>query len=169
MALMGGLALSVWNHVRSTQDVDILLGIGSMAPERILDVVSKSGFRPRRKPPVTQLGSLRVLQLEFDPEEAYVSVHVDLLLSNSEYHDLALARRVWRKIPQSGHDVPVLRCEDLVLHKLLAGRLIDLADGVALLKANGHTLDFDYLEAWAARLDVAADLERIRREAARPE
>ncbi|MCY2988340.1 MAG: hypothetical protein NTY19_10825 [Planctomycetota bacterium] len=28
LALMGGLAMSTWKHVRATQDVDLLIGIG---------------------------------------------------------------------------------------------------------------------------------------------
>jgi len=39
----------------------------------------------------------------------------------------------------------VLACEDLILHKLMAGRIIDRADAAALLRANRGALDLDYL------------------------
>jgi hypothetical protein len=109
---------------------------------------------------------MRVIQLEFEPEGSFVDVHVDMLLSNSEYHEHALRRRVLRKLPACDRALAVLSCEDLILHKLLAGRLIDLADGVALMKANRPTLDFAYLDQWAARIGVVEELRRVRREAA---
>jgi hypothetical protein len=55
-------------------------------------------------------------------------------------------------------EVAVLACEDLILHKLLAGRAIDLADVVALLRLNRSTLDFAYLAHWGGDLRVAPGL-----------
>ncbi len=36
MALMGGLALSAWKHVRATQDVDLLVGIVPFLTPQVL-------------------------------------------------------------------------------------------------------------------------------------
>ena len=62
-------------------------------------------------------------------------------------------------------EVAVLVCEDLILHKLLAGRMIDLADAVALLRANRAGLDLDYLNRWAGDLEVATELAGVWNEA----
>ena len=45
-----------------------------------------------------------------------------------------------------------LACEDIILHKLAAGRLIDRADIIALVRANSRTLDLDYLAKWSDEL-----------------
>src|SRR5438094_576568 len=104
-ALMGGLAVAVWQHVRATRDVDLL-------------------------------------------------VQVDLLLADSPYHREALARRIPATVGDL--EVSVLACEDLVLHKLLAGRIIDRADVAALLRANREALDSAYLRRWSRELSLDA-------------
>ncbi len=69
------------------------------------------------------------------------------------------------RIPEVDLDVDVLTCEDLILHKLLAGRLIDRADGAALLRANGPHLDLAYLKQWVARLGLEILFDEIWSEA----
>jgi hypothetical protein len=49
----------------------------------------------------------------------------------------------------------------LILHKLLAGRIIDRADAAALLRINRRSLDLDYLTAWTARLSLARELAEV--------
>ena len=161
LALMGGLAMSTWKHVRATQDVDLLVGIGSIEPAEILQCVAARGFRAKRTPPVTALGRLRVIQLEFEPEEAFVDVQADLLLADSEYHTQALQRRVLRQLTGLSGDLFVLSCEDLILHKLLADRMIDRADVAALLHANRDSLDMPYLTSWADHLGLVGRLRKI--------
>ena len=84
---------------------------------------------------------------------------------------LQALRHVWRTLEPLNVPVAViggiavLACEDLVLHKLLAGRMIDLADAVALLRANRDTLDLNYLSCWAGKLAVEAELVGVRKEA----
>ena len=67
-------------------------------------------------------------------------------------------------LPDLDIEVAILACEDLILHKLLAGRMIDLADAAALSWANRETLDLDYLNRWGARLEVSGDLARVLKE-----
>jgi hypothetical protein len=38
-------------------------------------------------------------------------------------------------------ELDVLTCEDLIVHKLLAGRLVDRADAATLLRVNRADLD----------------------------
>ena len=161
LALMGGLAMSTWKYVRATQDVDVLIGLGSIDPAEILGCVTARGFRAKRTPPVTTLGLLRLIQLEFEPDDAFVDVQADLLLADSEYHTQALQRRVLRQLTGLSRDLFVLSCEDLILHKLLADRMIDRADVAALLRANRDSLDVPYLTTWADRLGLAGRLREI--------
>lgn len=57
--------------------------------------------------------------------------------------------------------VKVLACEDLIIMKLLAARLIDQADVVALLQANLPELDVAYLVQSAQRLQLMNGLTEI--------
>lgn len=154
MAVMGGIALAVWEHVRATQDVDLLIGVEHQKADGLLGVLRRAGFAARRQPPLLTLGDMRLLQLLYTPPGRFVEVRVDLLLADSEFHRQALARRVPARLPGADVDVSVLACEDLVLYKLLAGRIVDRADCIALLTANRASLDPRYLVEWAGRLGV---------------
>jgi hypothetical protein len=164
-ALMGGLAVAVWQHPRATRDVDLLVHLGPADLDSVLEALGQAGFRPKREPPVLTLGRLRILQMLHTPPGTFVDFQVDLLLADCEYQREALARRVAMSLP--GFDVPlqVLSCEDLILHKLIAGRILDRADVVALLRANHDTLDLAYIRSWAERLQVTAHWDASQREA----
>jgi hypothetical protein len=62
---------------------------------------------------------------------------------------------------------PCLACEDLVLHKLLSGRLLDLADAAMLRRANRSDLDLSYLLDWTTRLSLDAELSQVWEDALR--
>ena len=164
-AVIGGMALAAWKHVRATKDVDLLVGIDPENLDSVLRGLSAAGMRAKRTPPVTSLGQLKIVQLLYEPPEAMMDLQVDLLLADSAYHRLALERSVPTILPELDLEVSVLACEDLILHKLLAGRMIDLADAVALLRANRDGLDLDYLNRWASSLKVSGDLARVWKEA----
>lgn len=43
MAVISGLAMAVWKHVRATNDVDLLLTVGERDSERITEVLLAAG------------------------------------------------------------------------------------------------------------------------------
>ena len=165
MAVMGGLALAAWRHVRATRDVDLLIGVSEDDLGLLLSTLTSAGLRPKRQPPWTSVGSLQILQLLYEPPGAYLDLQVDLLLAQSEYHRQALARRVPTRLAALDFDLDVLACEDLILHKLLAGRLLDLADAAMLLRANRADLNLEYLLGWMSTLSLGAELAQVWEEA----
>lgn len=54
-ALMGGLALAHWGHVRSTQDVDLLIALGNVRPQTLLARLAATGYRSKRRDPLIRL------------------------------------------------------------------------------------------------------------------
>lgn len=161
MAVMGGLALSVWKHVRATQDVDLLVGLGPLDDRAVLETLQQQGFRTKRQPPVLALGALRIVQLLYEPPGSFLELQVDLLLADSEFPRQALARRIPARLPDLDLELFVLSCEDLILFKLLAGRILDKLDVAALLRANRAALDLAYLEGWVRQLSLASDWSEI--------
>jgi hypothetical protein len=165
MAVMGGIALATWEHLRATKDVDLLVGVGHNELEPVLQVLAAARVRPKHEPPVLALGELRLVQLLYEPPGAFLELQIDLLLAESEYHRTAIARRLPARLPGLDLQVDVLTCEDLILHKLLAGRILDRADAAALLRANRPTLNFGYLFLWTQKLALEATLEEAWEEA----
>jgi hypothetical protein len=161
LAVMGGIAVAAWKHVRATHDVDLLIGIGEAGPDLLLQRLAEAGVRPKRQPPILSLGQLQILQLLYEPPGAHLDVQVDLLLADSPYHREALARRIPAQLPDLDIEVSILSCEDLILLKLLARRIIDRADAAALLRANRPSLDLRYLSRWTSEPELTADLAEI--------
>lgn len=158
LAIMGGIALSFWKTVRATRDVDVLLAADERDLETLLQQLAAAGFRPKHSSGPVRLGGMEIIQLLYDPPGSHIAVQVDLLVGKTDYHRTALDRRLPFELPGVDVELAVLSCEDLILHKLLAGRIIDRADVVSLLRGNGETLDREYLARWARSLNREQDL-----------
>lgn len=163
-AVMGGLAMSSWKYPRSTRDVDLLIGIDAHQLDKILTQLQALGIRSKHTSPIVTLGQLNIIQMLYEPPEAFMEVQIDLLLAETDYLRAALERRIPTRLPDLPIEIAVLTCEDLILHKLLAGRIIDRADVEALLKFNLSSLDRHYLAHWVKHLQLTAEFASIWKE-----
>lgn len=147
-ALMGGLALTHWGHIRSTQDVDLLIALSGVRTQSLLARLASVGFRSKRGNPLIRLEDPEFIQLWYEPPGAVLEIQIDLLLADTPFHRQAVERRV--ALPESalGFELDVVSCEDLMVLKLLAWRILDRVDVAELLKANRATLDYGYLGGW---------------------
>ncbi len=153
-ALMGGLALAHWGHVRSTQDVDLLIALSGVRPPALLSRLSAAGFRSKRRDPLIRADDAEFIQLFYVPPHAVLEIQIDLLLAESAFHRQAVERRVKLEESELGFAVDVVSCEDLIVLKLIAGRILDRVDAGELLKANREAIDFGYLAGWIRRLHL---------------
>jgi len=157
-AVISGIAMAAWKYVRATNVVDLLIAVDDDQVEGLLGELSEAAIRPKCDPPLVSLGRLSVIPLLYEPPETFADVQIDLLIGKSAYHQTALQRRLATRLPDLDVEIDVLACEDVILHKLSAGRIIDRADAAALLRANRERLDFGYLARWADELGVAEGL-----------
>jgi Uncharacterised nucleotidyltransferase len=160
MALMGGLAVAVWKHPRNTRDVDILVDVRDGNLDELVEAMKRAGMRSKRQPPVLLVGDQRVIQLLYSAPGTFLDIQIDVLLADSAYQKEALTRATSAKL-DGEREIAVLSCEDLIIHKLLAGRIIDSADVAALLRANRAGLDLAYLTGCLGRLNLLPNLETI--------
>lgn len=160
-ALIGGLALAVWSHPRATRDIDLLVGLDRRAIDQVINLLAAAECRTKKSPPLTLVGDHSFLQLLFTPPGEFYDVQFDLLLAESPYQQEALSRSVERTVEGIDRPLWVLNCDDLILFKLLAGRLIDRADAVALLHENHESLDLDRLAKWVGELGLSADFRSV--------
>ena len=108
---------------------------------------------------------MRIVQLLYEPKDAFVDVQIDLLLAESEFHRQALARRIPARLTDLDVELFTLSCEDMLVLKMSAGRIIDRADAAALLRLNRTGLDLGYLLTWVNRLALADEWAEIWQEA----
>src|SRR6266851_5717709 len=161
MAVMCGIALSAWKYPRATQDVDLLIGLEEGDEEFVLQKLAAARIRAKRQPPFVTLGRLRMVQLLYEPPETYLDLQIDLLLADCEYQKEALKHRCLVHLPNLEIAVAVLSCEDLILHKLLAGRIVDRADAAMLLRTNRSAMNLDYLARWSQKLTLTKEIAEI--------
>jgi hypothetical protein len=164
-ALMGGIALAVWNYPRATRDVDVLIAVEMGEIAAVIDRLEASGCRPKKSPPLVTVGSHTFVQFLYTPPGEFYDVQFDLLIAESELEKSAIARRVQRDVPGMDHPLDVLHCDDLILLKLVSGRVIDRADAAMLLRENRDVIDFDYLNSWVGRLALDRDFAEVWQEA----
>jgi hypothetical protein len=165
MALIGGISLAAWSHVRATRDFDLLIAVDASQLESIVNFLRSHGCRPKRSPPLIRVGELHFIQLLYTPPGEFYDVQFDLLLAESDLQKSAIARRVRRDVQGVARPIEVLHCDDLILFKLVAGRMIDRADAAMLLRENRDVIDLDYLLGWVARLNLEAEFASIWQEA----
>lgn len=156
--IMGGIAVRFWGLPRPTFDLDFTLSLEAAEVPSLGGALEERGFSV---PEIHGRGFLDELAgMKKFAVTRFIEgreVRVDLFLVTSRYQREAFARRVRQRI--NGTEAWFISPEDLVLHKLVAGRERDLADISDILWMN-PALDRGHLRKWAGELGVTAALER---------
>ena len=163
MAVVGGICLAAWNHPRFTQDVDLLLALPDTEKGTVVAKFLDGGFflKQDQQRSWIPLGGMDLLQLFYEPPESFMDFRLDLLAAKSDYHLGILQRRVPVKLPIVEREIAVVSCEDMLILKLLAGRIIDRADAATLLRKNRKRLDEEYLLKWIKAHGLQSQLAEI--------
>lgn len=167
--LIGGQAVLLHGEPRLTQDVDATLGVSPQRLPDVLEACASLGLDPL-PPDVTAFVRQTFVLPAADPDSG---IRVDLIFSTTPYEAQAIERAVLVEL--RGIKVPFASAEDLILHKLFAGRPRDLEDAAGVVRRQAHTLDWDYLTRWAAQFAVIpgrdtlpASIAELRSEAGDP-
>ncbi len=164
-AVAGGLALATWKYPRATRDVDIMVSLTAASLDELVRALVEKGMRLKGKGTPIDLGHTDIVQLSYEPPDAFVDVPLDILVAKSTYARQAVRRSIAITSEHLGFEIRVLACEDLVINKLLSGRVIDLADAAGLARANASSLDLAYLKEKADQLELSPQLDRVWAEA----
>ncbi|MGH7793309.1 MAG: hypothetical protein ACREQ2_00175 [Candidatus Binatia bacterium] len=153
-ALIGAWALSVWGTSRATNDVDFLVLVDEEELSRVSDRVIDAGFELDE----TWLKwnpMLRGVQLRFQ----FHGTTADLLRPRDTHDQQVFQRR--RKRRMDGRYYWLVSPEDFIIQKLKVGRPRDFEDALSVLERSGKALDKRYLQRWAGRTGVSAELHYI--------
>ncbi len=141
--LIGGQAVLVHGRPRLTEDIDVTLAAGPEELPTVREVCDELGLEPLPDDVEGFVRDTFVLPA-LDPETA---VRVDFIFSTIPYERHAIERAV--RVQIEGASVPFATAEDLLLHKLFAGRPRDLEDAAGVVRRKGGELDWGYVERWA--------------------
>jgi hypothetical protein len=158
--LIGGQAVLLHGEPRLTRDIDVTLGVGPDRIELLLEICAAADLTPLVDDPIG-FGRRTFL---LPAADRTVGIRVDFIFSTTPYEREAIRRAVPVRI--GGRSVGFASAEDLILHKLFAGRPRDLEDARGVVARKGHALDWPLIERWAAEFAAVpgrADLpERVR-------
>lgn len=154
--LIGGQAVLLYGEPRLTRDVDVTLGAGPEKLPVILEWVRESGWQVLVESPADFVARTLVLPC-LEPASG---IRVDLIFSYSPYEQQALQRA--RKIPVGQTAVRFTSPEDLVIHKLVAGRPRDIED-VRSIVLKSPALETDYVQRWLREFEKGLEESLVAR------
>jgi predicted nucleotidyltransferase len=145
--VIGGQAVLLYGEPRLTKDIDIAVGADLNRLPDILSLVRNIQLTPLVDPD-TFTRQTMVLPCA-DPG---TGIRVDLVFSSSPYEQQAMSRTRTVKIGRAR--VRFASVEDLVIHKLIAGRARDLEDVKSVLVKNPG-IDLKYVRHWLTEFSTA--------------
>lgn len=142
--LIGGIVVSRWGEPRVTKDVDATVLVDFTHEVAMLELLlTRFAARESDPRPRAEIGRLALLR-------ASNGVDIDISFAAFPFELEVLERASdW----QVTADVVLRTCsaEDLILYKLVAGRLIDLHDVQSVVARRGGELDVARVRLWGAR------------------
>lgn len=152
--LIGAWALAAWGRPRATNDVDFLVLVNERDLGRLGDRMIQAGMA-LDEAWLKWNPMLRGFQLRFQFRGATVD-----LMRPRDAHDRQVFRRRRRR-RMGGRYYWLVSSEDFIIQKLKVGRPRDFEDVLSVLERSGKTLDKRYLQRWADRIGVSAELHYI--------
>lgn len=140
--IIGGQAVLLYGTPRLTRDIDITLGIDTDKLQLIQGICRKSGLKILTENPEDFARETKVLPAE-EPESR---IRVDFIFSFTEYEAQAIKRA--KKVLMNDYPVKFASCEDVIVHKMVAARAVDVEDVKNILIKNNKTIDLEYIRRW---------------------
>jgi hypothetical protein len=159
--LVGALALGAWGTPRATHDLDAMIAIGHTDRHQLLQALTTYGFTED-----AQWAEHDPMIRDYHVRLQRGAIPVDLMLPRDDHDHITLTRRLQYELGDLS--LWIISPEDLVLHKLKAGRAQDLIDVLSVLQRQITSLDQAYITNWAKRLGIWEEWQYIQGEADRP-
>ena len=144
--IIGGQAVLLYGESRLTRDIDLTLGIGPDEFEKIVTLAEKIGLKISVQNPQEFVQKTFVLPTE-DPPSGF---RVDFIFSVTPYEKNAIQRAVSKKIGEA--TIKFAGLEDLIIHKIFAGRARDIEDMRNIISKNPE-FDKAYVKKWLKEFD----------------
>ena len=147
--IIGGQAVLLYGEPRLTRDIDVTLGVGVDSLAKIVKVAKGLNLKPLPSKVKDFVKKTMVLPTK---DEA-TGIRVDFIFSFTPYEKKAIKRA--REVPIKKTAVRFASPEDVIIHKVFAGRARDLDDVRSILLKN-PSVDLSYIEKWLADFDKSS-------------
>ncbi len=147
--IIGGQAVLLYGEPRLTRDIDITLGVDIDHLGELLEVAKELFLKPL--PEDTPVFVRQTMVLPCLHEKT--GIRVDFIFSFTPYESQAIQRA--NRIIIRGVDVCFASVEDVIIHKIFAGRPRDLEDVRSILVRN-QDIDRQYISTWLKEFDASS-------------
>jgi hypothetical protein len=144
--VIGGQAVLLYGEPRLTRDIDITLGVGVDELSRLKRVIPAIGLKIL----VKKEKEFVERNLVLPTMDQKSGIRVDFIFSFSPYERQGIDRGKDVKLGKTW--VRFASLEDVVIHKVVAGRARDLEDVKSILLKN-PVYDFEYINKWLEEFD----------------
>ncbi len=148
--IIGGQAVLLYGEPRLTKDIDITLGVNTDQLDVVTGIVSELGLKPIPENMEQFVKQTMVLPALDEPS----GVRVDFIFSFTPYEEQAIKRA--RKILILKQEVSFASPEDVIIHKIFAGRPRDIEDARSIILKNPN-IDIKYIRKWLSEFDASSD------------
>ena len=153
--IIGGQAVLLYGTPRLTRDIDITLGVDTDKFLLIEGICGKLGLKILPENPEDFARETKVLPAE----ELKLRIRVDFIFSFTPYEMQAIKRT--KEVLMNGYPVKFASCEDVIIHKLIAGRVIDEEDVKNILIKNRDSIDLEYIRKWLSEFGKLSEHKGI--------
>ena len=144
--VIGGQAVLVYGEPRLTRDIDIIMGIGVDGLDSVKKIIKAIGLKSL----VEKEKAFVERNMVLPTLDKKSGIRVDFIFSFSPYERQAIGRA--RDIKLGRSLVRFASLEDVVIHKMIAGRARDLDDVKSILLKNPK-YDLVYIKKWLKEFD----------------
>jgi predicted nucleotidyltransferase len=153
--IIGGQAVLLYGTPRLTRDIDITLGIDTDKLLLIKRICRRLRLKILPENPEDFVRQTSV----FPAEDVRLRIRVDFIFSFTPYERQALKRT--RRVLMNGYFVKFASCEDVIIHKMFAGRPVDMEDTRNMLIKNKNKLDIKYIKKWLSGFSKLSGYKRV--------
>lgn len=153
--VVGGQAVLLHGEPRLTQDIDLTIAATVDQLPEVLHATRGADLAPLPTDVEDFVRETFVLPVV----DTATGTRVDIIFAHTDYESQAIAHAV--QVDLAGTSVPFATAEDLVLHKLFAGRPRDVEDAAGIVRRKGAELDWAYIKRWAVEFSEVPGREDL--------
>ncbi|MCM8810838.1 MAG: nucleotidyl transferase AbiEii/AbiGii toxin family protein [Candidatus Omnitrophica bacterium] len=144
--IIGGQAVLLYGEPRLTKDIDVTLGVGIEKLKELKILSEKLQFKILVDNPDDFVRKTMVLPLQ----DIKSGIRIDFIFSFSSYENQAIKKAVEIKFGRIS--VKFAALEDVIIHKIIAGRSRDIEDVKSIILKN-PSYDKNYIINWLREFD----------------
>jgi predicted nucleotidyltransferase len=144
--IIGGQAVLLYGEPRLTRDIDVTLGVDVDSLPKIMKITEGLNLKPLP----SKIQDFVKKTMVFPAKDDSTGIRIDFIFSFTSYEKKAIKRA--REISIKKTMVKFASPEDVIIHKIFAGRARDLDDVESILLKN-PSVDLPYIRKWLSEFD----------------